>query len=111
VTGERAELERVADADFEDGELRSARLSSGERVCIGRSGGTYFAVCDECPHAGFPMSQGTVQPGGVLECGWHGATFRIADGAVIDGPATDAVRTFPVVVRDGAVFVGVSSGN
>lgn len=98
-------FERVADADFDDGELRAVTLVSGTRVCVGRSGGEYFAVCEKCPHSGFPLSQGVVRPGGVLECGWHGATFSILDGAVLSGPATEAVRRFEVAVHDGAVWV------
>ncbi|MBI1808407.1 MAG: Rieske 2Fe-2S domain-containing protein [Gemmatimonadetes bacterium] len=98
-------------ADMESGELRGVRLQSGVRVCVGRSGSEYFAVCEECPHSGFPLSNGTLLDGGVLECGWHGARFAIADGAVLAGPAREPVKRFRVVVEDGFVFVGDSSGS
>jgi 3-phenylpropionate/trans-cinnamate dioxygenase ferredoxin subunit len=42
----------------------------------------------------------------VLECPWHGARFDVRTGAVLSGPSTDDLGTYPVQVVDGDVFVG-----
>jgi len=42
----------------------------------------------------------------VIECPWHGARFSCIDGAVLQGPATDALPTFPVRIVNGDVFIG-----
>ena len=100
-----AGFERVADATLTVGELRAARLANGTPLCIGNSDGQYFAVRDECPHSAFPLSNGTLLAGGVLECGWHGAHFDCRTGAVLEGPADDPLVRFDVRAENGGVFV------
>ncbi len=86
-------------------------LDNGERVCLVRQGDTVWAVHDVCPHRAFGLSGGEcISVAGheapVVECPWHGAQFSCADGAVLQGPATDALPTFPVRIVNGEVFVG-----
>ena len=38
-------------------------------------GGRIGAVTDLCTHQAFPMSEGTLEPDGTIECAWHGARF------------------------------------
>ncbi|MBX9927902.1 MAG: Rieske 2Fe-2S domain-containing protein [Gemmatimonadaceae bacterium] len=98
--------ERVAVFDeLADGMLRSVTLSDGTTVCLARLGEQVTAVRDQCSHADFPLSQGYLNPDGTIECGWHGAQFRCADGAVCRGPATDPVECFDVLVDAGVVYV------
>lgn len=40
-----------------------------------------------CAHAGGPLADGTVTPDGCLQCPWHGARYRLTDGAVRRGPS------------------------
>jgi|AntDeeMetagen681_2_1112603.scaffolds.fasta_scaffold01588_2 nitrite reductase/ring-hydroxylating ferredoxin subunit len=61
------------------------------------------AVDNRCPHMGFPLSDGTVEEG-VLTCHWHHARFELSCGDTFD-PWADDVRTYPVEVRDGDVYV------
>ena len=65
-----------------------------------------YAVDNRCPHMGFPLDRGTVQDG-ILTCHWHHARFDLASGGTFDQFADD-VRTFPVEVRDGEVWVDLS---
>lgn len=52
------------------------------------------------------MALGDTPGNGTIECAWHGARFDITTGAVLQGPATDPLPVFEVMVRDGAVLVG-----
>jgi nitrite reductase/ring-hydroxylating ferredoxin subunit len=62
-----------------------------------------YAVDNRCPHMGFPLSKGFCKDG-ILTCYWHYARFDLKSGGTFD-PFADDVRTYPVEVRDGAVWV------
>jgi nitrite reductase/ring-hydroxylating ferredoxin subunit len=62
-----------------------------------------FAVDNRCPHMGFPLARGTVDDG-VLTCHWHHARFALSCGDTFD-PWADDVRSYPVSVVDGTVYV------
>ena len=64
-----------------------------------------YAVDNRCPHMGFPLARGICEDG-VLTCYWHYARFDLDSGGAFDIWAGD-VRTYPVSVRDGAVWVDV----
>jgi len=71
--------------------------------------GTIAALADRCPHRLVPLSRGRVVDG-ALQCGYHGLTFD-AGGACTHNPQSDAippgarVRAYPVLERDGAVWI------
>ena len=52
---------------------------------------------------GFPLARGICEDG-VLTCYWHYARFDLDSGGAFDIWAGD-VRTYPVTVRDNAVYV------
>jgi nitrite reductase/ring-hydroxylating ferredoxin subunit/uncharacterized membrane protein len=56
-------------------------------VLLYRIGSTVRAVAATCSHMGGPLEQGNVEDECVT-CPWHGSTFCLTDGAVVDGPAT-----------------------
>ncbi len=55
---------------------------------------------------GYPFTKGTVCDG-ILVCHWHHWQFDLKSGACFVGGGDD-VRTFPVEVKQGDVFVGIS---
>ena len=68
-----------------------------KRVAIFNVDGQYYAIDDECTHAGGSLSEGTVADH-VVTCPWHGATFDITNGKVLSAPAYDKVNSYPVKV-------------
>ncbi len=97
-------------ADLDEGLPVGVVLQNGERVCLVRRGEQVWAVHDVCPHRGFVLSGGecVAEHDGapVIECPWHGARFSCASGAVLQGPATDALPLFPVRIVHGDVHIG-----
>lgn len=101
-----------------DGFVRAGRLDDlKKKCCIVVSGGGHdiavfyhdgrvHAVDNRCPHMGFPLSRGSVQDG-ILTCHWHHARFDLQSGGTFDRWAGD-VRSFPVEVRNGEVWVDVT---
>lgn len=98
-------LAGVRATDLSDGALQQATHPNGTKLCVGRHGGAVFAVKDHCPHAEFPLSEGTLYANGELECCWHGARFDCRTGAVLRGPAEQDLVRYDVVEREGVVFV------
>ena len=99
-------FERLASvADLPAGTLLSVQRGR-ERLCLFNHGGRIGAVTDLCTHQAFPMSEGTLEPDGTIECAWHGARFDCLSGEVRQGPADEPLIVYEVETRDGGVWVG-----
>ena len=99
---------RVADlAEVEEGKPKAVRVE-GHSVALFLHEGELYATDNQCPHMGYPLTRGIAR-GGVLTCDWHGYSYDMAGGGCFTGGCDD-LDTFPVQVRDGAVFVDVASG-
>jgi 3-phenylpropionate/trans-cinnamate dioxygenase ferredoxin subunit len=102
-----AEFEAVADvSDLPEGSLLGVRTSAGDEVCLFNYRGRIGAVRNVCTHAEFPLSDGTLEPDGTIECVWHGARYSCLTGEVRRGPAVDPVAVYEVRVADGKVQIG-----
>jgi nitrite reductase/ring-hydroxylating ferredoxin subunit len=96
---------RVHVGTVEDVQARGCVQVSGggHGIAVFAHEGRFYAVDNRCPHMGFPLSRGTVHDG-LLTCHWHHARFDLEGGGTLD-PFADNVRTFPVLVEDGSVYV------
>jgi len=63
---------------------------------------TVAAFSTLCPHRGCRVR---AVAAGTVNCFCHGSRFRISDGAVVGGPATEPLVRWAVVVADGVVTV------
>ena len=66
-----------------------------------------YATDDICTHEFASLSEGFVD-GDVIECWLHRARFHIPSGKVVEPPATEDLRTFPVKVVGDHVYVEIS---
>ena len=99
---------RVADTtEIAEGKPKAVRVE-GHSVALFRHDGEIFATDNQCPHMGYPLTRGIVRDG-VLTCDWHGYSYDMGGGGCFTGGCDD-LDTFPVEVRDGAVYVDVLSG-
>jgi len=73
-------------------------------VMLLRHGDGLHAIHDRCSHRGCLLSDGQVD-GEVVECTCHGSRFRLDDGSVERGPATQAQPSFDVRESDGRIQV------
>jgi nitrite reductase/ring-hydroxylating ferredoxin subunit len=80
-------------------ELRADSLlqfeHAGTKLVVVRSKDRVFAFHDRCPHAFWPLSQGTLRDT-VLECAGHGWEFDIETGRCLTAPVYCLT---PVTVR------------
>lgn len=71
--------------------------------------GSAAALQDRCPHLDAPLSTGSIA-GDVLICAYHGMRVN-REGACVDSRLTDearavaAVRKYPLVERDGKLWI------
>ncbi len=91
--------------DVEEVRRRGCMIATGRghAIAVFTHGDGFAAVDNRCPHMGFPLDRGTVK-NGILTCHWHHARFDLSSGGTFD-PFADDVRSFPVSVADGAVWV------
>lgn len=95
-----AEWTRVAGTD-EIGTTPLRVLADEAPVIVLRDAGEFVALDARCPHRGAPMDEGAVRDG-CITCPWHGSVFRVADGTLVQGPATVDLPAYECrVSRDG----------
>lgn len=80
-------------SDIPDGQAKGIEGGQGERtvkVLVARRGDRAFGYYNACPHVGVPLDWGDDRfmslDGQHLQCGTHGALFRVEDGFCISGP-------------------------
>ena len=78
----------------------------GREVALFRIGGAVFATDAFCTHGQARLCEGFIE-GGEVECPLHQGRFDLRSGAATCAPATEAVKTFPVRIEGGRVFVSI----
>lgn len=91
--------------DCPPGTLKGVRVG-GELIVLANVDGDVCALEDQCSHQDFPLSDGELDGTDVI-CIYHGARFDACSGKNRSLPAVRPVRSFPVEIRDGDVFVDV----
>ena len=80
--------------------------AGGKRLALINLNGEIYAIDDDCPHEGGPLSEGEIH-GDEIACPWHTSHFNIKTGRVMMDPATEDVVTYRVRVVDDAVEVEI----
>ncbi len=79
----------------------------GVMVAVFLENGNYFAIEDNCPHQGAPLSDGIVFDKCVT-CTWHGWRFSLEDGRWLDSPKSRTrVASYPVRVEGDEIQVSL----
>ena len=98
--------------------------AGGVSLVLIKSGGRVHALENNCPHLKMPLARGRIENGRII-CPFHGSSFDIKTGKNVDWVGTVAghtmplwaralfamgrkpkpVKTFPVSIENGAVFV------
>jgi nitrite reductase/ring-hydroxylating ferredoxin subunit len=85
--------------DLAEGEAFGVELA-GHSIALYNVDGTIFATDNICTHAYARLSDGWLD-GELIECPLHAARFDVRTGKVLDPPATEDLKTYPVrVVAD-----------
>ena len=92
------------------GELAAGEVigveAGGRSIAVYDCDGELFATDNICTHAYACLSDGWLE-GSTIECPLHAARFDVRTGAVLDPPATEDLKTYPVRLVDGEMQVKI----
>jgi len=104
----QSDFVKVADLkDVPEGTPKAVKVE-GRSIALFQHQGNIYATDNQCPHMGYPLTRGRVR-NGVLTCDWHGWSYDMRSGGCFTGGCDD-LDTFPVEVRDSAIYIDVRSG-
>jgi nitrite reductase/ring-hydroxylating ferredoxin subunit len=93
----------MAETDLRENELRRVEATRMPILLVRRQGQIY-ALAETCSHLSGPLAEGQLEGNSVV-CPWHGSRFALADGRVLNGPATHPQLCFETRVRNGQIEV------
>jgi nitrite reductase/ring-hydroxylating ferredoxin subunit len=124
MTSNLRDAQLVSLSDLDERQVTVVEHPELGALAVGMSGGQPFAVSNRCRHLLGPLGEGRVDPDGCLECPWHHARYDVRSGRMVAGPGgvfrpvgrlfKDTagrlpLATYPVELRDGAIWLSSSS--
>jgi MocE subfamily Rieske [2Fe-2S] domain protein len=92
--------------DFEDEDI--AQLMVGPlAIAVYRAESRFYATQDLCTHEHAYLSDGVLIDC-VVECPFHQGRFDVRSGAALSPPVVVPLKTYPLKVVDGKIYVNVS---
>jgi 3-phenylpropionate/trans-cinnamate dioxygenase ferredoxin subunit len=107
-------------ADLGDSHVAVVEDTPHGTLAVGIGAGRAFAVSNRCRHLLASLGEGHVTDDGCLQCPWHAALYDVETGRMVRGPqgafrplagvvkataGARALKTFPVELRDGAIWL------
>jgi 3-phenylpropionate/trans-cinnamate dioxygenase ferredoxin component len=120
ASSEQSPTRLLAVEDLDDSQVAVVQETPHGALAVGISVGKPFAVSNRCRHLFASLGNGRVTGEGCLECPSHAALYDVGTGKMVRGPqgafkplagavkATTGARslkTYPVEVRDGAIWL------
>jgi nitrite reductase/ring-hydroxylating ferredoxin subunit len=114
-----AKIRVLARADIGPGEIRTCFIDRRRVALVCTDEDELYALADYCPHQQAPLAGGRLDymtdaadvgayrltAKQVLRCPWHGYEFDLETGCSLADPRRMRVKTYPVTVEDGEVYV------
>src|SRR5271167_2692170 len=119
-TSERSAIHLVAVDDLGGSHVAVVEKTPHGALAVGISAGKPFAVSNRCRHLFASLGKGHVTDDGCLQCPWHAALYNVETGKMVRGPqgafkplagaikataGARALKTFPVELREGAIWL------
>lgn len=119
-TAEPSAVRLIAVEDLGSSQVAVVEPTPHGALAVGISMGKPFAVSNRCRHLFASLGRGHVRKDGCLQCPWHAALYDVGSGKMVRGPqgafkplagavkataGARALKTFPVEVRDGAIWL------
>ncbi len=98
-------MDVAAEADLIDG-AGIAVSPEGHDIALFKLEDGVYAIDNVCSHGNAKLCDGFVE-GHQVECPFHQALFDVRDGTVQCGPATEAVKSWPVKIENGRVYLAL----
>ena len=93
------------------GELSPGKMkrvdAKGRRILLANVDGRFYAADDMCTHEDASLSTGSLR-GELVKCPLHGSRFNVRTGEVLEEPAVENLRTYPVRIEGDDVLIGLT---
>jgi MocE subfamily Rieske [2Fe-2S] domain protein len=93
-------------ANFEDEDVEQL-IVGPLAIAVYRVKGEFYATQDLCTHEHAYLSDGVVIDC-IVECPFHQGRFDVRSGEPMGAPVIEPIKTYPVSVVDGKIYVQVS---
>lgn len=88
------------------GTMRAVQVGTRNLLLFRDKDGAFYCLENRCSHADVALSEGCFE-GHEITCSAHGARFDVRSGKNLCMPAVRPVKNYPVLERDGQVFVSL----
>ena len=96
----------AAEADLFEGAAIAVN-ANGHEVALYSQDGAVFATDNQCTHGDARLCDGYLE-GFEIECPFHQGRFDIRTGTATCAPATEALKTWPVKIEAGRVYLDLA---
>ena len=119
-TSEQSAGRLIAVEDLGASQVAVVEETAHGALAVGISAGKPFAVSNRCRHLFASLGKWHVTEDGCLQCPWHAALYDVVTGKMVRGPqgafkplagavkataGARSLKTFPVELRDGAIWL------
>ena len=92
-------------SDVQDWQMQAVTIGARE-IALFSVGDAVHATDNICTHGHARLCEGFLE-GTEIECPLHQGRFDVCTGKVTSGPAEDPLRTYPVRIENGRVWVEI----
>ncbi|GAB3902648.1 DUF2231 domain-containing protein [Mucilaginibacter boryungensis] len=100
-------IEAAVSGELQNDQMKLLHID-GKRIVLAKTAEGYVAFDDRCTHKGGSLAGGMMVCG-TVQCPWHGSQFASQTGDVKAGPATKNIHTYETLVKDGKIYLSLST--
>lgn len=89
---------------LKEGDAKTIKIE-GKRYCLAKHEGEYYAMQNNCPHAGASLGEGWCDKQGNIICPVHRIKFNVKSGANATGEGYN-LKTYPVQLNEDGLYIG-----
>jgi nitrite reductase/ring-hydroxylating ferredoxin subunit len=103
----KLEVRVCGTAELEPDSHMQVEVTGVGALAVYHVSGRFYVTADSCTHMQASLGDEGALDGHVIQCTWHNGKYDIRTGEVLAPPCPAPLRTYPVVVRDGDVYIEV----
>jgi len=93
--------------DLEDGEIFRAEVDGVGTLAVYKIGEAIYVSDNTCTHGAASLADDGFIEDGLVVCSWHDGAFDLKTGAPQRLPCSEALKVYPVEIKDEAVYISV----
>ena len=111
MSAETSRVRLCAIDEVEAGDMLQINQPGLPTLVVYRVDEEFYCTDDMCTHGNASLSDEGDLEGYIVECSWHDGKFDIRTGEPCALPCTEALKSYPVTVTEGAVFIDVEAAS